>query len=226
MKVAVVTPYYKESKKVLKRCLDSVAKQTYDDVIHVVVADGYPQDWVNDYTLHHICMPNVGNFGDTPRGMGAAYAVGIHVDAIVFLDADCWIERDHIDRMLDTLRSGSSVITCPRNVWLDGELAGPCNESNGIHFNDTNCYLISKPYFHVLSAWMFKNQKDCVIGDRVFWDMIKRSGANILRCRSHVNYESDLAFHYQMFGKEPPKDSRVLLNDKIVKWGDYVNGVN
>ena len=226
MKVAVVTPYYKENKKVLKRCIDSVAKQTYEDVIHVVVSDGYPQDWIHDHTLHHLCLPNVGNYGDTPRGIGAAYAAGVGADAIVFLDADCWLPNDHIDRMLDTLRYNPGVVTCPRNVWLDGKLAGPCLESNGIHFNDTNCYLISKAYFHVMSAWMFKNQKDSIVGDRVFWDAIKRSGANILRCHSHVNYDSTLAFHYQMFGIDPPVNSRILVNGEVWKWGDYVNRVN
>ena len=220
MKVAVVTPYYRESKRIIKRCIDSVAKQTHDDVIHVLVSDGYPQDWINDFTLHHLVIPNVGNFGDTPRAIGAAYAAGLDVDAIVFLDADCWMPHDHVTNMLMCMAGEPNIVTCPRNIWLNGEEMGICSESNGIHFNDTNCYMIAKPYFPVCGAWAFKNQKDCIVGDRVFWNAVQRSGAKLFRCRSAVNFESDYAHHYQMFGKTPPGDSKVLVNGQVKKWGD------
>jgi len=220
MKVAVVTPYYKESKKTLWRCIRSVAEQTYEEVIHVLVADGYPQDWINDTTLHHIALPNVGNYGDTPRGIGAAYAAGLGVDAVLFLDADCWIPHTHVENLVSVALSGAGIVTCPRNVWLDGEEVGICAESNGISFNDTNCYLITKPYFPVISAWMFKNQKDCIVGDRVFWNAVQRSGAVILRAWSAVNYDSDYAHHYQMFGKTPPPHSKVLINGETKKWSE------
>jgi len=44
MRVAVVTPYYKEPEAWLARCLTSVREQTYP-VTHLVVADGHPQPW-------------------------------------------------------------------------------------------------------------------------------------------------------------------------------------
>ena len=220
MKVAVVTPYYKESKRVLNRCITSVAKQTHDDVVHILVSDGYPQDWVNDCTLHHIVLPNVGNFGDTPRAMGAAYAAGIEADAIIFLDADCWMPHYHVENLITVVQAGAGIVTCPRTIWLDGEEVGVCLESNGYQFNDTNCYLITKPYFSVCSAWAFKNQKDCIIGDRVFWNAVQRSGASILRAKSTIHYDSDYAHHYQMFGKTPPPQSKVLFDGKVMKWSD------
>ena len=221
MKVAVVTPYYRESKRIIKRCIDSVAKQTHDDVIHVLVSDGYPQDWINDFTLHHLVIPNVGNFGDTPRAIGATYAAGLDVDAIIFLDADCWLPYYHVENLVCCAQeSRVGIVTCPRNIWLDGEEMGICSESNGLGFNDTNCYLITKPYFSVCSAWAFKNQKDAIVGDRVFWNAVQRCGANIVRAVSAVNYQSDYAHHYQMFGKTPPGDSKVLVNGQVKKWGD------
>ena len=221
MKVAVVTPYYKESRKTLWRCIASVANQTYDDVVHIMVADGYPQDWINDTTIHHIALPNVGNFGDTPRAIGAAYAAGLDVDAIIFLDADCWLPPDHVYQLVGVaINSCVGIVTCQRNIWLDGEEMGICSESNGLGFNDTNCYLITKPYFSVCSAWAFKNQKDAIVGDRVFWNAVQRCGANIVRAVSAVNYQSDYAHHYQMFGKEIPKTAKILVDGQVKKWGD------
>lgn len=218
MKVAVITPYYREGKRTLMRCIRSVLEQTHDDVFHVLVSDGYPQDWVNDFSLHHIVLPNVGNFGDTPRAIGAAYVAGLEADAIVLLDADCWIDPNHIEKMIEVAQKGSGIVTCPRNVWIEGQKVGLCLESNGIHFNDTNCYLITKPYFGLFAAWAFKNQKDCIVGDRVFWNEVKRSNASILRSDSAINYESDYAHHYKMFDMAPPPESKVLLNGQVRKW--------
>ena len=220
MKVAVVTPYYREDKKTILRNIRSVMNQTHDDVFHVLVGDGYPQDWINDFTLHHLVMPNVGNYGDTPRAIGAAYAAGVGADAIIFLDADCWLPHEHVRDMLMCTAGEPNIVTCPRNIWLDGEEMGICQESNGIHFNDTNCYLITKPYFGVCGAWAFKNQKDCIVGDRVFWAEIQRFGARIFRCKSAVNYDSDYAHHYQMFGRTPPPNSKVLVNGEAKKWSE------
>ena len=42
MKIAVVSPYYREADDVLRTCLDSVRAQTYADCRHFVVADGVP----------------------------------------------------------------------------------------------------------------------------------------------------------------------------------------
>ena len=168
-----------------------------------------------------LAIPNVGNYGDTPRGIGAAYAAGQGADAVIFLDADCWLPHNHVDHLVGVHNySKAGIITCQRNIWLEGEEMGICQESNGVHFNDTNCYLVTKPYFHVFSAWMFKNQNDCIVGDRVFWNAVKRSGANIVRASSAVNYDSDFAHHYQMFGRKPHPDSKMLVGDKVVRWRD------
>jgi hypothetical protein len=42
----VVTPYFKEDRAMLKRCMDSVRRQTAK-VDHMLVADGFPQDWIS-----------------------------------------------------------------------------------------------------------------------------------------------------------------------------------
>ena len=42
MRVAVVTPYWKEPIDVLERCWRSVRTQTHCDIVHYMVADGHP----------------------------------------------------------------------------------------------------------------------------------------------------------------------------------------
>jgi hypothetical protein len=43
MRVAVITPYFKEPLEQLRRCHESVANQTHGETVHFMVADGHPQ---------------------------------------------------------------------------------------------------------------------------------------------------------------------------------------
>ena len=217
MKIAVITPYYQESEKELSRCMTSVLRQNVGKIIHVMVSDGYPQDFVKTLTKHHLEIPNCGDSGNTPRLIGAAYAYTQDVDGIILLDADCWLDEDHIKLMYEAHQvSGSPIITCPRKIWdKEGDnLLGHDQESNGMHFNDTNCYLIMKPAFRVMFAWGMIPQNHAYVGDRLVWDACKRSGANISRTSStSVNYPSHHAFHYESFGLPVPKGSIRLVSD-------------
>src|SRR5437868_3981074 len=56
LKVAVVTPYYKEPIEVLRRCLDSVAAQRAA-CTHFLVADGHPNPEVAQWGVEHVVLP-------------------------------------------------------------------------------------------------------------------------------------------------------------------------
>jgi glycosyltransferase involved in cell wall biosynthesis len=44
---AIVTPYYKEDRALIERCIDCVCAQSIPTE-HILVADGHPQSWIND----------------------------------------------------------------------------------------------------------------------------------------------------------------------------------
>ena len=46
--VAVITPYYKENKEILRTCHESVLLQA-PEVDHILVADGHPNPSVEDW---------------------------------------------------------------------------------------------------------------------------------------------------------------------------------
>lgn len=228
MKVAVITPYYREKRHTIFRNIRSVASQDYDDVIHILVADGYPQDWINDCCLHHIAMPNTGDSGDTPRLVGSAYASALGADAIIFLDADCWMEHDHISMLVQAQRQTSAgIVTCPRRIFdkFTDEYFGIDQESDGVRFNDTNCYLVMRPLFRTIANWGFKPLSKGLIGDRFFWEACLRAGTPIARTTyTAVNYPSDFVCHYQMFGKPIPDNAKVIEHTedgfKLILWKD------
>jgi len=217
MKVAVVTPYYKEPYKVVKRCFTSVENQTYKDVFHVLVADGFPSNEVMRDCEHHIQMPNTGDTGDTPRLVGSAYASALGADAILFLDADCWMDMYHVEKMVEAQKvTGAGVVTCARKIWskFSGEYMGVDTESDGVSFNDTNCYLVMRPVFRTIANWGFKPLSKGLVGDRFFWEACLRAGTPIARTtHTLVNYASDFVCHFEMFNKPVPDMAKVIEYD-------------
>lgn len=215
MRVAVITPYYKEDLNTLARCHKSVVAQTYKDVTHFMVADGFPRDYVDTWECEHIKLPNCADTGDTPRVVGYAVASARGFDAICFLDADCWLEPQHITEMVDIMKSSNcAVVTCPRNLYhLDGTFMAVDKESDGRAFNDTNCYLIHRNAYMLIHAWIQKPVGEGLIGDRYFWFEVCKSGVPMARAiKPTVNYTTSFAFHYELNGLPIPDHAKVIAD--------------
>lgn len=79
MKVACVTPYYRESREILERCLQSVARQTRP-CAHYLVSDGDPQDWIDELPVRHLRLDeNHADYGNTPRTAGGLLAARLRL---------------------------------------------------------------------------------------------------------------------------------------------------
>lgn len=214
MRIAVVTPYFKEPLEKLTRCHQSVLRQTHP-CDHIMVADGFPLDEIDTWKVNHIRLgQNHADYGDTPRIIGTASAATLGYDAIVLLDGDNWFEPDHIESLVKVqTETNAQVVTCPR--WLrrqDGSPLDVCTESDGNVFNDTNCYLIMHPVFPIFRAWAFKDPTLGIIGDRVFWEAIKANNLSIARsAKATVNYETRFACHYWQRGEKPPENAKVIV---------------
>lgn len=214
MRVAVISAYHKEPLHILRRCHESVQAQS-GDVTHFMVADGFPVSDLDSWEgVVHIKLPNHADYGDTPRGVGAACAANEGFDAICFLDADNWYEPDHIETMCALAeKTGAQVVTAARRIFsVDGRMFGTCKESDGIEFCDSNCYFLTRVAFPACRAWLFKDPHDSIIGDKLFWQVVRTGGYT----RSHssrptVNYVSAHASHYRMFGEIPPDDSKLIV---------------
>lgn len=237
MRVAVVTPYYREPLEKLLRCHESVMRQTHPDVMHIMVADGYPREEVLSWhRCQHISLPTSHNdVGDAPRMIGCISAAAQGFNAIALLDADNWYEPDHLARMIEMHRhSGASIITCARTLRRPDteEVLGICPDCDGTKFNDTNCYLLTDAAYPLLSAWGLRDnvtaQRVSQIGDRLFWSNVVRSGMP----RAHsstptVNYETTFAAHYAAFAKPIPDFAKlvILLPDgkttQLISYAEY-----
>jgi len=221
MRVAIVTAYCTEPVSTLERCRNSVVEQVSIsgcDIHQFMIADGHPQEMIDDWDVTHIRIPPQRDCGDTPRMIGALLAVSAGYDALAFLDADNWFEPNFVADMTRKLvETGCDIVTCPRALWrLDGTRMGIDTESDGISFNDTNCYLFRNTACFVLNSIAFKKDRhDALIGDQLLWKYIVRSGLDVRRApRPLLNYESNNAWHYSQRSEIPPADSKYLVIDR------------
>lgn len=213
MKIAVVTPYFREGDEVLKRCLDSVAAQTLA-CTHVLAADGHPNPLVDAYPgACHLKLPEAhGDNGDTPRGLGAAWAIDKGYEAVAFLDADNWFQPNHIESLVGLFNeSGAEVLVAGRSFHrADGSrMAGLREAGDGVHFADTSCLMLTGQALRIAPLWATIPKPLAPIADRIFWQMLMAHGFKLAQSplRS-VAFFTQYAQHYAAMGEAPPKGAK------------------
>jgi hypothetical protein len=179
-----------------------------------MIADGHPRQEVDAWDVTHVPIPPQRDCGDTPRMIGAMLAVSGGYDTFAFLDADNCEPSFVAEMTRKLMETERDIVTCARALWrMDGTRMGVDDESDGISFNDPNCYLFSKDACFVLNAIAFKKDRnDALIGDQLLWRSITGSGVDVRRVtRPLLNYESNNAWHYLRRKETPPADAKYLV---------------
>lgn len=212
MKIAVVTPYWQESPDVLDRCLMTVRQQTLP-ATHYLVADGNPRELPAGCTAVHLVLPeNVGNYGATPRGLGTQLAFNDGHDVVACLDADNWLEPEHLERAASLLERESLDVVFARRtiVFPDGERLTPPDPHEPSHV-DTNCYVISGRAAFLAAAWAMLPREFGSGEDRVILQVIRHLQLRTAWLDSRtVWYETNNQNHYTLAGKQPVQPVRQL----------------
>jgi len=220
---AIVTPYLYENRSILERCIASVKRQT-TSTDHIVVADGFPQDWVDAADVRHIRLDHAHrDWGDTPRGLGAMMAVAKGYSGIGFLDADCWLEPDHVQYCIELAEQagpgGCDYIAALRHLRRpDGSILDVGDEPIDWHI-DTNCFFVLRSGFHMLPVWLKIPREASAVCDRVFYLALRSNGLRpTVATRKTVNYVSNWAFMYYLAGEAPPPGAKGLDHQGIISW--------
>lgn len=211
----VITPYYTEDRLTLERCIRSVRSQSVDTE-HLLVADGNPQDWIDREGVRHLRLDRShADHGNTPRGVGALLAAAEGFDAIALLDADNWIDCNHLEVCLNAAaRAGRKcdfVIARRRFHRPDGSVLPVQDEPVSEHV-DTNCFLFLPGSYHLLSFWALMPKPLSVAGDRFFWAGVRAHrlvGALVTEVVT-VNYLTMWAGEYLKNGETPPDGAKTI----------------
>jgi hypothetical protein len=178
LRVAVITPYYKEDLGELQRCHASVQGQTIA-ARHIMVADGFPREEVDAWDVVHLKLERGhADFGDTPRARGGALAAQAGFDAIAYLDADNALRPRHLESLVVThFATAAAVCYSGRTLELPDGLQVPTRLPDDAQGHiDTSCLFLARPAFELLGFWERYPRHLSVLGDRVFVSALRARG--------------------------------------------------
>ena len=208
MRVAVVTPYFREPLEWLEKCHDSVVGQSHP-CTHFMVADGFPRSEVATWDLEHSALPRGhADYGNTPRTVGSLLANTQGYDAIAYLDADNWLYPDHIASMVELHeKSGAQLCSATRTIHrLDGSLMFVDQESDGKKHVDTSCLFLTRPLFRMITIWAMMPSEISAHCDRVFWQaLLVRDPPRAHHDKPTIAFRSRYRVHYESLGETPPE---------------------
>ena len=218
---AIITPYWNEDRALLERCIKSVRGQTVA-ADHLLVADGLPQAWIDREPVRHFKLDRThGDYGKTPRGIGALIAVAEGYDAIGFLDADNWFENDHVESCLDAARGDAEgydqcdYVVARRLFRRPDESIMPLGEEPG-HV-DTNCFFLLRGSFYCVANWATMPKELSVISDRVFRDVLKSRGLRFASVQKRtVNYHCMWQSLYDALKETPPEGAKPNVSTRAI----------
>lgn len=125
--ISVIVPVYKVE-KYLKRCVESIVNQTYDNLEIILVDDGSPDHcpamcdaWKEKDNRIKVIHKSNGGLSDA-RNVGMEVANG---ELIGFVDSDDWIAPDMYQCLYETMKADNSdIVACGvEMVWEDGTLS-------------------------------------------------------------------------------------------------------
>ncbi|WP_298957588.1 glycosyltransferase [uncultured Methylobacterium sp.] len=212
-RIAVVTAYGPEEAGTLRRCIESVARQTVA-ADHLLIATGPPQEGLDGLVADHLHLGGEGGAeGRAALAAGGLLAAARGYTAICLLDAGCWYEPDHIEGcLLAALRVGferCGVVAAPRRLRRPDLTVMPLPDEAADGFVDASGYLFLPAGFHLLGHWALVPRPLAEIGDRVFLLGVRASGLATGRSRSaSVNRVATYAASYEALGEAPPAGAR------------------
>lgn len=210
MKVAVITPYYKEPLEMLLRCHESVLQQTYP-CVHFMVADGHPKEEVASWSVQHSALAvSHADAGNTPRSFGGMSAFNQGFDAVAYLDADNWYASEHIESLVEVCQNQKVAV-----AFADRQLILPTGEL--CHFDDkdvlerkhvdTSCFFITAAAASLAPLWGMIEPNISAACDRVLFHVIKQRAISYGWSKKKTLYfETRYAPHFKRMGQPPPPD--------------------
>jgi hypothetical protein len=216
LKIAVITPYFKEPLSILRQCHLSVIDQKVNaSVTHFLISDGYPAEEIDAWKAKHITLPQShDDNGNTPRGLGSVEAKKEGFDFITFLDADNWLHQNHLQSLLDKWIESKNPVICSSRTYhqLNGkQIIFEEPDENSFYHVDTSCFFLHKDSFDVIDIWLKMPKALGPLCDRVFMSAIKFKKYPISFTKKRtLAFRSQYLFHYLLSKTEVVENLKPL----------------
>jgi hypothetical protein len=223
MKIAIITPYFKESLDILEQNYKSVIDQDLN-TDHYFIADGYPLAAINKWKVKHIILDKShDDNGNTPRGVGSKEARELNYDFIAYLDADNWFHKNHLKSLINLYNDAKVNICCSKRTFhhMNGkELYISEMPEDEFEHVDTSCFLIHNSAFELTKIWEKMPKILSPICDRIFYKSIfihKKYSIAFSNLRT-VAFRSQYLSHYKSANEQPPKNLKGLVGRESYEW--------
>lgn len=155
--VAIITPTI--GTKFLEQNLDSINKQTYKNLKHIVVSDGKEHNDTVSKMLkkfskskHLPLFENTGKGGYNGHRIYAACTYLIDADYFCFIDEDNYLDSEHIEALVEAVKNNHWAFSFRKIVDQSGkficnddcESLGNWKSCIGDYFVDVGCYFLPK----------------------------------------------------------------------------------
>lgn len=176
---SVITAYYKEDLNIVLRAIESVkamASEKYQ-VNHYLVSDGHPLAELDDMDVKHLKLSQShGDYGDTPRLMGAMLAIREGSKGLMFLDADNYVYTNHLLEAEKRYVNDETNIVLTKRHYLrpDGSIIPfKCQEDDNYSHVDTGCFVFFDEAIYDALEWAKIPRELSCFGDRYFWNLLR-----------------------------------------------------
>ena len=232
----IITPCFKEKKSLIYRNLDSVKKQNLSSLNYrqIVLFDGIDRNDLdnlkftkNKNVFFFKLRNNHDDYGDYARKIGSKISILSKASAITFLDADNYIEENHLDEILKChQRTKKNIIIS--NRFLVDSFKNRIKEKKQ-NFFDTNSMTFFNDLVKVGLLWSRYPKQLSLIGDRIITNYIKNYHANDIAFtnKNTVNYiyskiprkkvQSFKIWYERDYDKYKPKFKKVFGFDLQIK---------
>lgn len=137
--ISIIIPIYKVE-NLLERCVDSILRQTYDNIEIILVDDGSPDRCGEICDQYEIKDSRIKVIHKKNGGLSDARNAGIDVakgEYITFIDSDDWVSEKYVKTLYDLLVSKSADISVCNFIRTEKEEIETSNEQNELYeFNN------------------------------------------------------------------------------------------
>jgi glycosyltransferase involved in cell wall biosynthesis len=158
--VSVIVPCY-NSGKTLSRTIDSVIRQTWENIEIIIINDGSTDRSTIELLGFLSTNPKITVQAQSNKGLASARNSGIRIskgEFILPLDSDDWLDDNAIKLMLDAANQNNLNSIVFSNIKLEGEKVGVketyCNPFEQLFSNQLPyCMLFPKSVFNEVSGY-------------------------------------------------------------------------
>ncbi len=157
-KFSIIVPVY-NVEKYLKKCLDSIKKQTFKDYEVIIVNDGTKDNSMNIAKEYNFKIVNQKNSGlSVARNTGVKHATG---EYLIFLDSDDYIEKDLLKEINKSLKNNPDLVRFQiKEVYEDKKENKEYNEEPFNNKTGEEAFRLITKYHFVENAWCYAIKKE------------------------------------------------------------------